>query len=85
MFWGGERELIGPPAVHADNAQKPDEFPDEHLANAMPVAKKIALAVGAVDDNVLQMRVAHAAGCAVAHCTRGGIHTRHVFSFRRAL
>jgi diadenosine tetraphosphate (Ap4A) HIT family hydrolase len=31
------------------------ELPDEYLADAMPVAKKIALAVGAVDYNVLQV------------------------------
>ena len=32
----------------------------------MPVAIKIALAVGAVDYNVLQVRIVHAVGCAVA-------------------
>ena len=54
VFRGGERELIGPSAVRADHAQKLHELLDEHLAEAMPVAKKIALAVSAVDDNVLR-------------------------------
>ena len=53
VFRCGERELTGPSAVRADHAQKLHELLDEHLAEAMPVAKKIALAVGAVDDNVL--------------------------------
>ena len=39
-----------------DHAAKLHELPDEYLADAMPVAKKIALAVGAVDYNVLQVR-----------------------------
>ncbi|KAF8463799.1 HIT-like protein [Gautieria morchelliformis] len=43
------------------HAQKMHEIPDEYLADAMPVAKKIALAVGAVDYNILQNngRIAH--------------------------
>ena len=50
----------------ADYPQKLYQLPDEHLLDAMPVVKKITLAVGAVDYNVLQQRVVHAAGCAVA-------------------
>ena len=53
VFWGGECELTGPSAVRADHAHKLHELLDEHLVDAMPVTKKIALAVGAVDDNVL--------------------------------
>ena len=42
-------------------------FPkSKYLADAMPVANKIALPVGAMDYNVLQVRVVHAVGCAVA-------------------
>ena len=53
VFRGGERELTGPSAVRADHAHKLHEFLDEYLADTMPVAKKIVLAVGAIDDNVL--------------------------------
>jgi diadenosine tetraphosphate (Ap4A) HIT family hydrolase len=37
------------------------ELPDEYLADAMPVAKKIALALGAENYNILQNngRIAH--------------------------
>ncbi|KAF8585013.1 HIT-like protein, partial [Ramaria rubella] len=43
------------------HAEKMHQLPDEYLADAMPVAKKIALAVGAVDYNILQNngRIAH--------------------------
>ena len=53
-------------AVRADHPQKLYQLPDEHLPDAMPVAKKITLAVSAVDYTVLQARVVHAAGWAVA-------------------
>lgn len=38
-----------------DHAQKMHELPDEYLADALPVAKKIALAVGAENYNILQV------------------------------
>ncbi|KAJ2721204.1 Adenosine 5'-monophosphoramidase [Coemansia sp. Benny D115] len=43
------------------HAEKMHELPDEFLADAMPLAKKIALAVGATDYNILQNngRLAH--------------------------
>jgi len=46
------------PKVHAE---KLHEVPDENLADVMPIAKKIALAIGAADYNVLQNngRIAH--------------------------
>ena len=33
------------------------ELPDEYLADAMPIAKKIALALGADNYNILQVRL----------------------------
>lgn len=38
----------------ADHGAKLHELPDHYLADAMPVAKKIAIAQGATDYNVLQ-------------------------------
>ena len=32
------------------------ELPDEYLADAMPIAKKIAIAQGAENYNILQVR-----------------------------
>jgi len=52
--------------MHADHAQKLHELPDEYPADAMPVLKKITLVVSAIDYNMLQMQVIHAAGCTVA-------------------
>lgn len=44
-----------------DHGEKLHDVPDEYLADALPVAKKIALAVGAENYNVLQNngRIAH--------------------------
>ena len=50
----------------ANHPQKLYQLPDEHLLDAMPVTKKIMLTVCAVDYNVLQAQVVHAAGCTVA-------------------
>ncbi|KZS89497.1 HIT-like protein [Sistotremastrum niveocremeum HHB9708] len=36
------------------HAEKLHELPDEYLAEAMPIAKKLALAIGAPDYNILQ-------------------------------
>ena len=33
-----------------------DEVPDEYLAEILPLAKKIATALGVVDYNILQVR-----------------------------
>ncbi|KAL1705765.1 HIT-like domain-containing protein [Schizophyllum commune] len=43
------------------HAAKLHELPDEYLADAMPVAKKIAVALGAENYNILQNngRIAH--------------------------
>ncbi|KAJ7268062.1 HIT-like protein [Mycena rebaudengoi] len=43
------------------HAQKLHELPDEYLADAMPIAKRIAVALGAENYNVLQNngRLAH--------------------------
>ncbi|KAJ7051781.1 HIT-like domain-containing protein [Mycena amicta] len=43
------------------HAEKLHELPDEYLADAMPIAKKIALALGAENYNILQNngRLAH--------------------------
>ena len=35
------------------------ELPDEYLADAMPIAKKIAIAQGAENYNILQVGVRH--------------------------
>ncbi|GJJ15352.1 hypothetical protein Clacol_009628 [Clathrus columnatus] len=41
-------------ALHTDHAQKLHELPDEHLQDMLPVAKRIALAIGCEDYNILQ-------------------------------
>jgi hypothetical protein len=40
-----------------DHAEKMHELPDEYLADALPIAKKIAIAQGAENYNILQVRV----------------------------
>lgn len=44
--------------VVVDHAEKLHQLPDEYLADAMPVAKKIALAQGAENYNILQVGTA---------------------------
>ena len=39
-----------------DHAEKLHDLPDEYLADALPIAKKIALAQGAENYNILQVR-----------------------------
>jgi diadenosine tetraphosphate (Ap4A) HIT family hydrolase len=39
-----------------DHAAKLHELPDEYLADAMPIAKKIAAAQGLENYNILQVR-----------------------------
>ena len=65
MAWGAwtDRARL---CVRADHAEKLHVLPEESLADGMPVVKKIVLAVGAVDYNVLQVWVVRAPGCAVA-------------------
>ncbi len=41
-----------------DHAEKLHELPDEYLADALPLAKKVALAIGAENYNILQVRFA---------------------------
>ena len=38
-----------------DHAEKLHELPDEYLADAMPIAKRIALAQGVTNYNILQV------------------------------
>ena len=42
-----------------DHAVKMHELPDEYLADAMPIAKKIAIAQGAENYNILQVGAIH--------------------------
>ena len=44
--------------VVVDHAAKMHELPDEYLADALPIAKKIAVAQGAENYNILQVGVA---------------------------
>ncbi|KAF7357386.1 HIT domain-containing protein [Mycena sanguinolenta] len=59
VFTASDSRLLTLPLP--DHAQKLHELPDEYLADAMPIAKKIALAQGAENYNVLQNngRLAH--------------------------
>ncbi|CAE6407504.1 unnamed protein product [Rhizoctonia solani] len=49
------------PSEPQDHGEKLHDIPDEYLADVMPVAKKIALATGATDYNILQNngKIAH--------------------------
>ena len=40
-----------------DHAEKMHEVPDEYLAATLPVAKKIALALGCENYNILQVQL----------------------------
>jgi hypothetical protein len=44
-------------SISLDHAEKMHELPDEYLADALPIAKKIAIAQGAENYNILQVRV----------------------------
>lgn len=44
--------------VVIDHAVKMHELPDEYLADALPIAKKIAVAQGAENYNILQVGAA---------------------------
>ena len=44
-------------SISPDHAEKMHELPDEYLADALPIAKKIAIAQGAENYNILQVRV----------------------------
>lgn len=41
----------------ADHAEKLHELPDESLVDLLPIAKKIAIAVGSENYNILQVRL----------------------------
>jgi hypothetical protein len=45
-----------------DHAEKLHQLPDEYLADMMPIAKKIAVAQGAENYNVLQVGVGGGGG-----------------------
>lgn len=40
-----------------DHAEKFHELPDEYMSDILPAAKKIALALGLTDYNLLQVRM----------------------------
>jgi hypothetical protein len=44
--------------VVVDHAEKLHQLPDEYLADAMPIAKKIAVAQGVENYNILQVGTA---------------------------
>jgi len=44
-----------------DHAEKMHELPDEYLADALPIAKKIAIAQGVENYNILQVRITFSA------------------------
>ena len=50
-------ELCSLVVYSPDHAEKMHELPDEYLADALPIAKKIAIAQGAENYNILQVRV----------------------------
>lgn len=60
-----------------DHAAKLHELPDEHLAELLPIVKRIAVAVGAENYNVLQVRLAplRAPVTADTHRTTAGSRT----------
>ncbi|KAF8601355.1 hydrolase [Ceratobasidium sp. AG-I] len=47
--------------VEKDHGEKLHDIPDEYLADALPIAKKLAIATGATDYNILQNngKIAH--------------------------
>ncbi|CAE7182083.1 unnamed protein product [Rhizoctonia solani] len=50
---------VGP--LSRDHGEKLHDIPDEYLADVLPVAKKVAIATGAADYNILQNngKIAH--------------------------
>lgn len=46
---------FGLTAVGKDHGEKLHDIPDEYLADALPIAKKLAIATGATDYNILQV------------------------------
>jgi len=44
--------------LFVDHAEKLHQLPDEYLADAMPIAKKVAVAQGAENYNILQVSTA---------------------------
>jgi hypothetical protein len=60
--------------VIVDHAEKLHQLPDEYLADAMPIAKKIALAQGAENYNILQVGTAFLS-------THPALSARGVYSF----
>jgi diadenosine tetraphosphate (Ap4A) HIT family hydrolase len=49
VLYGGTHDRYG-----IDHSEKLDGVPDEYLADTLPLAKKIAIALGAENYNVLQ-------------------------------
>ena len=50
--------FLGLSIAVVDHAEKLHQLPDEYLADAMPIAKKIAVAQGAENYNILQVSTA---------------------------
>ena len=63
-----------------DHAVKMHELPDEYLADAMPIAKKIAIAQGAENYNILQVG-ARRPPFRGGSTTAPGLTTIHCFGF----
>jgi len=51
LFFGGAFDVV------VDHAEKLHQLPDEYLADALPIAKKIAVAQGAENYNFLQVGI----------------------------
>ena len=67
---------------NVDHAVKLHELPDEYLADALPVAKKIALALGVENYNLLQVRVAFNSALTKLHFSNLFIYSRIFYSGR---
>jgi hypothetical protein len=63
---------LGPFDVVVDHAEKMHELPDEYLADMLPIAKKIAVAQGVEDYNILQVGTAFLSTHSAPLCTCGG-------------
>ncbi len=61
--------------VAVDHAEKLHELPDEYLADALPIAKKIAIAQGAENYNILQVGIALPVNLSFPHPLWSGIYS----------
>lgn len=65
FFWGVFDVVV-------DHAEKMHELPDEYLADMLPIAKKIAVAQGVEDYNILQVGTAFLSTRSAPLCACGG-------------